>query len=356
MLKCVPALKTAWNCKDHRACLTKLSLSSSGLEVVEDWIQNTCYLKNSKKKEKFSFPRGQILVNKEKVMHLLYIEQRLAFRGQDEYKNSSNPGNFLRLLEFLGDHNEDIKAVTLVNAPENMKLTSPNIQKDIICACLVETTNVIINEMGDALFSVSIDESRDMSSKEQMDVVFHFVNKSGHVIECFIDIKHVNTTISLSLKKALDDLLSGHGLTLNNGELLSGQGQNQESNVKRFGDARWGSHYVSDFCDNNHIDVPIDVPNMDNMFLPWACSQRKAPKVTNIHHCRVELFNTVLDMQLQELNNRFNEASSKLLLYLACLSPNDSFSSFDKQKLVKLAKFYPKEFFAVEILAFEVQF
>ncbi|XP_050208344.1 uncharacterized protein LOC126657636 [Mercurialis annua] len=49
----------------------------------------------------------------------------------------------------------------------------------------------------------------------------------------------------------------------------------------------------------------------------------------------------VIDMQLQELNRRFDEVNTELLLCVACLSPKDSFSAFDKKKLVKMAEFYP---------------
>ena len=51
------------------------------------------------------------------------LRQGLAFRGDDESENSSNQGNFLALLHFLSDHNDDIKAVTLENALQNLKLT-----------------------------------------------------------------------------------------------------------------------------------------------------------------------------------------------------------------------------------------
>ena len=40
----------------------------------------------------------------------------LAFRGHDESQGSSNKGNFLELLQFLGDHNEFINEV-LQNTP-----------------------------------------------------------------------------------------------------------------------------------------------------------------------------------------------------------------------------------------------
>ena len=65
------------------------------------------------------------------------LKQRLAFRGHDESKDSSNQGNFLELLHFLADHNENIDAVTFENAPRNLQLTSNEIQKDIVsCASI----------------------------------------------------------------------------------------------------------------------------------------------------------------------------------------------------------------------------
>ena len=60
-------------------------------------------------------------------------------------------------------------------------------------------------------------------------------------------------------------------------------------------------------------------------------------------------------MQLQELNNRFNETSTELLLCLSCLSSNESFSTFDNQKLVRLAQFYPRDFSARDLMALEIQ-
>ncbi|KAL7235438.1 hypothetical protein ACSBR1_018852 [Camellia fascicularis] len=60
-------------------------------------------------------------------------------------------------------------------------------------------------------------------------------------------------------------------------------------------------------------------------------------------------------MQLQELNNRFSEASTELLLCVACLNPNNSFCAFDKQKLIHLAEFYPSDFSAVDLMALDNQ-
>ena len=107
------------------------------------------------------------------------LRQGIAFRGHDESENSSNQGNFIELLRFLADHNQDIKAVTLKNALEILKLTAPKIQKDISRAIAIETLNVILKDLGNAIFSILVDESHDLLGKEKMDIVLRYVDEKG---------------------------------------------------------------------------------------------------------------------------------------------------------------------------------
>ncbi|EXB90910.1 hypothetical protein L484_012004 [Morus notabilis] len=81
-----------------------------------------------------------------------------------------------REFALCASHNDEVRGVTLKNAPENMKLTSPDIQKDIVNAVAVETVNIIIKDIGDALFSILVDESCDISIKEQMTIVLRYVD------------------------------------------------------------------------------------------------------------------------------------------------------------------------------------
>ena len=471
------------------------------------------------------------------------LRQGLAFRGHDESEDSKNQGNFLELLRFLAEHNETINNVVLKNAPKNLKVTAPDIQKDIVHVIASETTCAIINDLGDDLFSILVDESRDISVKEQMAVLLRYVDKKGCITERFLGIVHVTDTNALSLKAAIESLFSKHGLSLsrlrgqgydgasnmrgefnglksliikeyesafyvhcfahqlqltlvsvaknhnqiallfnivanllnvvgasckrrdilrekqaskviqalNNGELSSGRGLHQESSLQRAGDTRWGSHYgtlinvivlfssvvdvleiivedgttseqrgeacalldsiqsfdfvfnlhlmkgvlgitnelsqalqrkdqdivnamslvkvskqrlqmmrddgwdalvaeVSSFCEKHDIIIP----NMDEIYIARGRS-RRGEKVTNLHRYRVELFSTVLDMQLQELSDRFTEVNTELLLCVACLNPMDSFSAFNKEKLLRLAQFYPSEFSPMELLILDNQ-
>ena len=94
--------------------------------------------------------------------------------------------------------------------------------------------------------------------------------------------------------------------------------------------------------------------NMDENFAQGH-SRRKLPQVSNLHHFQVEIFYQVIDWQLQELNDRFSEINMELFICVACLSPRDSFSSFDKKKLVQFPKLYPRDFFSIELLALDAQ-
>ena len=58
---------------------------------------------------------------------------------------------------------------------------------------------------------------------------------------------------------------------------------------------------VSTFYEKNNMNVP----KMDDKFVDKGRSRRNSQNVMNLHHYQVEFFYPVIDMQLQELNNRF---------------------------------------------------
>ncbi|KAM1393892.1 hypothetical protein ACFX2F_029997 [Malus domestica] len=471
------------------------------------------------------------------------LRQGLPFRGHDESATSSNRGNYLELLQFLADNNDKVREVVMENAPGNLKLLAPSIQKEIVNSCALETLDAIMDGLKDKFFSILVDEARDVSVKEQMAMVLRYVDDNGHVIERFVGIQHVTDTTSSSLKDAIDTLFSRYGLSISklrgqgydgasnmrgelnglktkilreqpcayyvhcfahqlqlalvavaknnidiasffatannvvnhvgvsckrrdslrgqlqeelviafeNDCLITGRGLNQETSLKRAGDTRWNSHYgtlisiismfssvvhvlqmviddnpnesageantlmrviltfefvfhlflmkvilgltndlsqalqrkdqeivnamalvksckeklywmrnngfdalvdeVSSFCEKHHIDVP----NMEEAFILPGRSRRYAPIKTNRHHYRVELFIYVIDEQITELEDRFNEVNTELLICMACLSPKDSFVAFDKPKLLRLAQFYPQDFSDEDRLALEDQ-
>jgi hypothetical protein len=70
----------------------------------------------------------------------------------------------------------------------------------------------------------------------------------------------------------------------------------------------------------------------------------KKSGITNKHHYVVDCFNDVIDWLVQELDSRFSETTSQLLICSAAFNPRDSFHAFDVETLMGLAKLYPDDF------------
>ncbi|XP_015161270.1 zinc finger MYM-type protein 1-like [Solanum tuberosum] len=92
-------------------------------------------------------------------------------------------------------------------------MTSPIIQKDIVSACKIETIKAILEELNGAYFALLVDESFDISRKEQMATVLRYVDRMGFVMVRLIDIIHIQDTSALSLKKTIINLLAQHSLS-----------------------------------------------------------------------------------------------------------------------------------------------
>ncbi|CAN6542945.1 unnamed protein product [Malus baccata var. baccata] len=128
------------------------------------------------------------------------------------------------------DHDEKIKEVVLENAPGNLKLIAPSIHKDIVNSCAFETIKAIMKEVKESkFFSIMVDESRDISTKEQMAVILRYVDNKGQVIERFVGVQHVTETTSSKLKESIDEFLKLHDLSYSN---LRGQGYDGASNMR----------------------------------------------------------------------------------------------------------------------------
>ncbi|CAN6541607.1 unnamed protein product [Malus baccata var. baccata] len=110
-------------------------------------------------------------------------------------------------------------------------------------------------------------------------------------------------------------------------------------------------HDVEKFCEEHDITIH----NMEDLHFVPGKSRRKAPKITNFHYYRVDLYFQVLDIQLKELNDRFNEVNTELLLCMTCLSSVNNFASFDKEKIVRLTQLYPQDFDRMDLMNLPIQ-
>ncbi|XP_028106200.1 uncharacterized protein LOC114305335 [Camellia sinensis] len=133
------------------------------------------------------------------------------------------------------------------------------------------------------------------------------------MIERFLGIEHVANTNAPSLKQAMENLFSRLGLSISR---LRGQGHNGVSNMQAVA--------------KNHNQIALLFTLVSNVV-------------------------NVVGASFQELNARFTESNTDLLLYVACLNPSNSFSSFDRKKLIHPTEFCPKEFSSMELMVLNDQ-
>jgi len=57
----------------------------------------------------------------------------------------------------------------------------------------------------------------------------------------------------------------------------------------------------------------------------------------------VDCFNDVIDWLVQELDGRFSETTSQLLVCSAAFSPRESFQAFNGETMISLAEIYPDD-------------
>ena len=105
---------------------------------------------------------------------------------------------------------------------------------------------------------------------------------------------------------------------------------------------------VKSFCQG----VNILVPDFDAQYIARRRRVRhQQDDITIGHHYKVDIFNTVIDSQLQELNNKFNDNIVELIILSSALDPREMRISFRIDDICKLVKkFYPKDFVEHEML------
>jgi hypothetical protein len=106
---------------------------------------------------------------------------------------------------------------------------SSDIQKDIIKCFADEILHSILEDIWQDVFFLLVDESRDVSCKEQMAVVLRYVDSCGVVKESFVGLVHVKDTTSVNLNSSIDSLFARFKLSI---KQVRGQGYDGASNMR----------------------------------------------------------------------------------------------------------------------------
>ncbi|KAI3494634.1 hypothetical protein L1887_40551 [Cichorium endivia] len=157
------------------------------------------------------------------------LKNALPFRGHDESSDSLNRGLYIETIKVIGENNDEIFDNTLEKAPKNNKIICPKSQKDIVECFAQEILLSIRKEIGEDVFGLLVDESSDVSKKEQMAIVLRHVDRLGYVKERFIGVVHVKDTSAMTLKNAIDEALTSNGFSFTQ---VRGQGYDGASNMR----------------------------------------------------------------------------------------------------------------------------
>ncbi|XP_060182604.1 uncharacterized protein LOC132612335 [Lycium barbarum] len=215
-------------------------------------------------------------------------------------------------------------------------------------------------------FSLLVDESGDVSRKEQMAIVLRYVDKWGSMVERFIGIVHVRDTSALCLKKVIVNYLPQYSLSLSHirgqcydgssnmqerlsglktliqqesrsahaihlrcsfkrmdelqksqaekvqealdmGEVETGKGLNQELDLARAANICWGSHYKSF---KKFISMFVSITDvLDTIVVDSECEYRaKAPGFLRVCQTFDITFILHLMRDILEITNELNES------------------------------------------------
>jgi hypothetical protein len=139
---------------------------------------------------------------------LLYTAlQGIAQRGDNEEESCANRGNFIELLNLIGDISDEFKSKRKT-LPNNAKYTSPQIQNEIFSIFYKMIHNKINDELKKCqYFSIIVDETKDITKVEQLSVILRYY-LDGIVYERFMGFKAAQSLTASSLFKYIKEILS----------------------------------------------------------------------------------------------------------------------------------------------------
>uniref|UniRef100_A0A8C6SRB2 Zinc finger MYM-type protein 1-like n=1 Tax=Neogobius melanostomus TaxID=47308 RepID=A0A8C6SRB2_9GOBI len=143
---------------------------------------------------------------------LLTATQNIAQRAHEE-SEGENKGNFLTIMELLAKHNPTVKRK--MTSQRNATYLGHDTQNEII-DCLAEMVRTSISEVAQSeAFSILVDETKDLSKKEQMSFVIRYYY-NGSVCESFLAFEAAQRLDAAALSQKIIQILQKHGLDYKN--------------------------------------------------------------------------------------------------------------------------------------------
>jgi len=139
----------------------------------------------------------------------LYLSKHgLAFRGHIESELSKNKGNFIEILEMFAS--DEIK---LWLQARYGHYTSPVYHNDFIKIIATLTRQLILGSMNTfGVYTIMVDETKDLSKKEQISFLLRFVDDDLNICEKPIGCYHMTNSNAMSLASEIFKILSTNKL------------------------------------------------------------------------------------------------------------------------------------------------
>ena len=194
--------------------LAKHDNSFAHTQAISAWIN---YKTNSKRGSLIedrvdSQRRQQIQSNRHYLKTLAEIlllcgKQDIPLRGHREHDPLLNRGNFLEILQTISLHDQIVKE-KIETGPRNAIYTSPGIQNSLLKILGDMIRKSVCDGVKEAkMFSLLVDETKDISKTEQVSIVVRFVDNKGSIREHFLTFIDTAVLTAQGLTKHIFDIL-----------------------------------------------------------------------------------------------------------------------------------------------------
>lgn len=136
------------------------------------------------------------------------------------------------------------------------------------------------------------------------------------ILHLMLDLLGITNELSHEFQRKDLDIVHAMGLIMD-----------VKENLQNMRDNGWEPllERAKSFCEANGITVP----DMDESTPIMGRMSRRGHTVTQDHFYRVDIFYAAIDATKSEINHRFNEVSTELLICMSYLDPKNSFFKFD---------------------------
>ncbi|XP_046906195.1 zinc finger MYM-type protein 1-like [Hypomesus transpacificus] len=169
---------------------------------------------------------------------LLTATQNIGQRAHNETEGQ-NKGNFLSIMELLAKHDQTVKRK--MTCQRNATYLGHNTQNEMIdCLAEMVRSSIITEVKQSEVFSIMVDETKDISKKEQMSFLVRYYY-NGSICESCLTFEAAERLNAAALSQKIIEILQKYGLDYRNhlvgqaydgASVMSGKNRGVQARIK----------------------------------------------------------------------------------------------------------------------------